>query len=97
MRTRQFRCNLLQRILTQGTALRSAMRNLGAAGSTALNTEVARQAAMVAFLNDVALMMIMALAPATSPRNQGQQHAKPEPVRGTSLAYACLAPKVRRG
>ena len=100
--------NLPRHILTQGTALRSLMRNLGGsvgisvlvallaentqtvhsrlveqlrpdnplaqapylaapfsltnpAGIAALNAEVTRQAAMVAYLNDFALMMIMAL------------------------------------
>jgi MFS transporter, DHA2 family, multidrug resistance protein len=101
--------NLPRHILTQGTALRSLMRNLGGsvgisvlvallaentqivhsrlieqlrpdnplaqspylvapfslttpAGIAALNAEVTRQAAMVAYLNDFALMMIMAIA-----------------------------------
>jgi MFS transporter, DHA2 family, multidrug resistance protein len=100
--------NLPRHILTQGTALRSLMRNLGGsvgisilearlteniqavhsrlieqlrpdnplaqapwlpapfsltdpAGIAALNAEVTRQASMVAYLNDFALMMIMAL------------------------------------
>jgi MFS transporter, DHA2 family, multidrug resistance protein len=100
--------NLPRHILTQGTALRSLMRNLGGsvgisvlvallaentqtvhsrlveqlrpdnplaqapylaapfsltnpAGIAALNAEVTRQAAMIAYLNDFALMMIMAL------------------------------------
>src|SRR5712672_2535426 len=99
--------NLPRHILTQGTAMRSLMRNLGGsigisileallvpntqivhsrlveqlrpdnplaqapylaapfsltnpAGIAALNAEVTRQAAMVAYLNDFALMMIMA-------------------------------------
>src|SRR5229473_21227 len=100
--------NLPRHMLTQGTALRSLMRNLGGsvgisvlvallaentqivhsrlieqlrpdnplaqapylaapfslttpAGIAALNAEVTRQAAMVAYLNDFALMMIMAI------------------------------------
>jgi MFS transporter, DHA2 family, multidrug resistance protein len=100
--------NLPRHILTQGTALRSLMRNLGGsvgisilvallaentqivhsrlveqlrpdnplaqaphlsapfslstpAGIAALNAEVTRQAAMVAYINDFALMMILAL------------------------------------
>jgi MFS transporter, DHA2 family, multidrug resistance protein len=100
--------NLPRHILTQGTALRSPMRNLGRSvgisvlvallaentqivhsrlieqlrpdnplaqapqlaapfslttptGIAALNAEVTRQAAMVAYLNDFALMMIMAI------------------------------------
>ena len=100
--------NLPRHILTQGTALRSLMRNLGGsvgisilearlteniqivhsrlieqlrpdnplaqvpylaapfsltnpAGIAALNAEVTRQASMVAYLNDFALMMIMAI------------------------------------
>ena len=100
--------NLPRHILTQGTALRSLMRNLGGsvgisvlvallaentqiihsrliellrpdnplaqspylaapfslttpAGIAALNAEVTRQAAMVAYLNDFALMMILAI------------------------------------
>jgi DHA2 family multidrug resistance protein len=100
--------NLPRHILTQGTALRSLMRNLGGsvgisvlvallaentqivhsrlieqlrpdnplaqapylaapfslttpAGIAALNAEVTRQAAMVAYLNDFALMMMMAI------------------------------------
>ncbi len=100
--------NLPRHILTQGTALRSLMRNLGGsvgisileakltediqivhsrlveqlrpdnplaqaphlavpfsltdpAGIAALNAEVTRQAGMVAYLNDFALMMVMAL------------------------------------
>src|SRR5262249_47222801 len=133
--------NLPRHILTQGTALRSLMRNLGGsvgisilearltehiqmvhsrlieqlrpdnplaqvpqlaapfsltdpAGIAALNAEVTRQASMVAYLNDFALMMIMTLGsclllllvrrpagPATKPViNAGQAQMRPGPA-----------------
>jgi len=133
--------NLPRHILTQGTALRSLMRNLGGsvgisilearltehiqmvhsrlieqlrpdnplaqvpqlaapfsltdpAGIAALNAEVTRQASMVAYLNDFALMMIMTLGsclllllvrrpagPATKPViNAGHAQMRPGPA-----------------
>jgi len=133
--------NLPRHILTQGTALRSLMRNLGGslgisileaklteniqtvhsrlveqlrpdnplaqvpqlaapfsltdpAGLAALNAEVTRQASMVAYLNDFALMMFMALGsclvlllirsqpgPATKPMiNVGGASMRPGPA-----------------